>query len=357
VNASIPAGDIASIGVSDVTVAANSVVSAPQTFFVGSTGGAGFAEVEIDQEANDIVNDPVNNVLYLSVPGAAPTNGNTISVISLATAQITSSPFAGSNPDALAISDDSSYLYAGLDGSAEVQRFTLPSLTTDISYSLGRNSFYGPYFALDLQVAPGAPQTTAVSLGIMGISPSAQGGVMIFDNSTARTTAAAGGLHLYDSIQWGADDTALYSANYESSGFDFYILTVSMSGVVLDTDLSGDIGGYFKRIHFDSGTSLIYSDFGDVVDTSGNPQGSYSPTTEGVMVPDSTLDRAFFVSETSGDTGTVQAFDQQKFTSLGTITIPNVLASPTRIVRWGNNGLAFITSKGAVYLVGGNFVH
>ena len=42
--------------------------------------------MEIDQEANDIVNDPVNNVLYLSVPGAAPTNGNTISVISLASA-------------------------------------------------------------------------------------------------------------------------------------------------------------------------------------------------------------------------------------------------------------------------------
>jgi len=145
-----------------VTVSAASVTSSPQTFFVGSTGGTGYAEVVIDQEANDIVNDPVNNALYVSVPGAAPTNGNSISVISLASASITSSPFAGSNPDVLAIADDSSVLYAGLDGSAQVQRFTLPSLTTDISYSLGRNSFYGPYYALDLQVAPGAPDTTAV---------------------------------------------------------------------------------------------------------------------------------------------------------------------------------------------------
>ena len=149
-------------------------MSAPQTFFVGSTGGNGYALVVINQEANDLVNDPVNKAIYLSVPGAAPTNGNTISVISLASASITSSPFAGSNPDALAIADDSSYLYAGLDGSAEVQRFTLPSLSTDINYSLGRNSFFGPYFALDLQVAPGAPQTTAVTLGIMGESPSAR---------------------------------------------------------------------------------------------------------------------------------------------------------------------------------------
>jgi hypothetical protein len=356
-NASIPAGDVASIGVSNVTVTASSKVSAPQTFFVGNSGGTGFAEVEIDQYSNDIVNDPVNNVLYHSVPGAAPTNGNTISVVSLATAQITSSPFAGSNPDALAISDDSAYLYAGLDGSAQVQRFTLPSLSTDIAYSLGRNSFFGPYFALDLQVAPGAPHVTAVSRGIMGISPEAQGGIEIFDDSTARSTAVAGGSNLYDTIQWGSDDTALYAANYESSGFDFYILTVSATEIVLDTDLSGDIGGYFKRIHFDPGTKLIYSDFGDVVDTSGNPVGSYSPDNEGVMVPDSTLGKAFFVSEASGSMGEIQAFDQKKFTSLGNVMISTVSANPTHIVRWGNNGLAFITHQGAVYLVGGNFVH
>ena len=43
-------------------------MSAPQTFFVGNSGGTGFAEVEIDQEANDIVNDPVNKVLiFLSL--------------------------------------------------------------------------------------------------------------------------------------------------------------------------------------------------------------------------------------------------------------------------------------------------
>jgi hypothetical protein len=356
-NASIPAGDVASIGVSDVTVEANSTTSAPQTFFIGNSGGPGFAEVEINQESNDIVNDPVNKVLYLSVPGAAPTNGNTISVISLATAQITSSPFAGSNPDALAIADDSSFLYAGLDGSAQVQRFTLPSLATDISYSLGRDSFFGPYFALDLQVAPGAPHTTAVSLGNMGVSPSAQGGIVIFDDSMARSTKAAGGGNLYDSIQWGSDDTALYASNYESSGFDFYILSVSMTGVVLDTDLSGDIGGYFKRIHFDSGNKLIYDDFGDVVDTSGNPVGSFTPDNEGVMVPDSTLEKAFFVAEASGSMAEIQVFDLKKFTSLGTIMIPNVSANPVRIVRWGNNGIAFITFHGAVYLVGGNFVH
>jgi hypothetical protein len=360
VNASIPAGDVASVGVSNVTVSAASVTSAPQTFFVGSTGGTGYAEVVIDQEANDIVNDPVNNALYLSVPGAAPTNGNTISVISLGSASITSSPFAGSEPDALAIADDSSYLYVGLDGSAQVQRFTLPSLSTDISYPLGRNSFFGPYFALDLQVAPGAPQTTAVSLGNMGVSPAAIGGIEIFDNATARPTIAegfgpgGGGGVLYDSIQWGSDDTAMYAENNEDTGFDFYALTVSSGGIVLADDYENAFSQFGARIHFDSGTSLIYSDDGHVIEpTTGNPAGQFSATGGSVMVPDSTVNKAFFISSS----GTIQSFSLNEFSLSGSITIPGISASPTRIVRFGNNGLAFITFEGAVYLVGGNFVH
>jgi hypothetical protein len=359
VNASIPPADVANVGVDKVTVSAASVVSAPETFFVGSTGGTGFAELVIHQESNDIVNDPVNQVIYLSVPGAAATNGNTISVLDLVTGQISTSQFAGSNPDALAISDDSAVLYAGIDGSASVKRFTLPSLTTDISIPLGSDDFFGPYFALDLQVAPGAPHTTAVTLGIMDVSPSAQGGIVIFDDSTARATKVPGfggvGGGLFDSLQWGSDDTALYASNYEDSGFDFYILSVSPTGVALDTDLSSDIGGYFKRIHFDSGTKQIYSDFGDVVDTSGSPVGSFTPDNEGVMVPDSTLGKAFFVSEADGGMAEIQAFDQQKFTSLGSIMISSP-ANPIRIIRWGTNGLAFNTPQG-VYLIGGNFVH
>ena len=360
-NASIPAGDIASIGVDNVTVAADTQVSAPQTFFVGNTGGNGYALVVINQQADDLVNDPVNKAIYLSVPGSAPTNGNTISVISLASASITSSPFAGSNPDALAIAGDSSYLYAGLDGSAKVQRFTLPSLSTDISYSLGRNSFFGPYFALDLQVAPGAPQTTAVTLGIMGESPSAQGGVVIFDNSTPRTTALPGfgaeGGGLFCSLQWGSDDTALYADNNEDSGDDFYTMSVGMSGVTLDDDYSGTFSDNDRRIHFDSGTKLVYADDGNSVDpATGNPAGQFSISFNNVMVPDSTLNKAFFVGESSG-TATIESFNLTEFSSIGSISFTGDSNFPTRLIRWGNNGLAFITSQGSVYLIGGNFVH
>lgn len=362
VNATIPATDVAHAGVDQVTVSANSEVSAPQTFFVGDTGGSGYAEIEVDQQSNDLVNDPVNQVIYLSVPGDVTPNGNTISVLDLASGQISASQFAGSEPDALAISDDSQYLYAGIDGAASVQRFTLPDLAADISYSLGRSSFFGPYYAIDLQVAPGAPHTTAVSLANTGVSPAAEGGVVIFDDATPRPTIAdgfgpgGGGDALYDSLQWGADASALYAANNEDTGFDFYVLAVDSDGVTLADDYTDTFSAFGARIHFDSGTGLIYSDDGHVVNpATGNPVGEYTVPV-GVMVPDSTLDRAFFVSQSSG-TATIEAFDLQRFSLIGSITIPNVSGYPLRIIRWGNNGLAFNTYGGPVFLIGGNFVH
>lgn len=358
VTASIPPADLADVGVDQVTVSAASETSPPETFFVGSTGGPGYAELVIDQPSNGIVYDPVNQVIYLSVPGNAPTNGNTISVVSLASGTITSSMFAGSEPDAIAISDDSQFLYAGIDGSSTVQRFKLPSLDADINYPLGRSSFFGPNVALDLQVAPGAPHTTAVSLGNFGFSPEAQGGIIIYDDSTPRPTTSpgwTGSTNLYDSLQWGSDATALYAANYEDTQWDFYTLAVSSAGVVQTHDYPNTFSKFDFEIHFDPGSKLIYSDEGHVIDPlTGNPVGEFS-VGNGVIVPDSTLNRAFFASQTS--TFTIQAFNLTKFNLVDSITIPDVSGFPTRIIRWGNNGLAFSTGAGPLYLIGGNFVH
>ena len=321
--------------------------------------------VVINQQANDIVSDPVNSALYISVPGSAETNGNSISVISLASASITSSPFAGSNPDRLALSDDSSFLYVGLDGSASVQRFTLPSLTKDISYDLGSNKFAGAYFALDLQVAPGLPHTTAVSLGNMSVSPEAEGGVVIYDDANPRTNIAAGwdaAPDLYDSLQWGADDTVLYAANTEDSAFDFYSLAINSMGVASDDDFSATFSNNDGRIHFDPTSGLIYADYGVVINpSSAQPVGTFSPSNfPTVMVPDSTLNEAFFIE----DGGTLQSFNLDEFSRINSITIPDfqgdIVDYPgvsIRIVRFGNNGVAFNTYQGPVYLIGGNIVH
>jgi len=363
--AAITAADIAAIGTGKVTVAnpvANGGDSAVSTFFVGATGGANFAEIAVNQATKDIVYDAVNHKLYLSVTGTAATNPNTISVLDPATATITSATPAGSNPDALAISDDTQFLYTGLDGANKVQRFVLPGVTTDISYPLGTAPFGGgPYYALDLQVAPGLPHTTAVSLAVSGSSPAAQGGITIFDDATARPTTAkgfgpgGGGAVLYDSLQWGSDATALFAANYESTGFDFYTLSVNASGVTLVKDYPSTFTSFINAIHFDAGTKLIYSNDGKVVDpATGSLVGTFGVA--GPMVPDSALNMAFFITGV-GPSTTIHSFNLTTQALIGSITISGATGNPQKLIRWGQNGLAFITNGGQVFLIGGNFVH
>jgi hypothetical protein len=92
------------------------------------------------------------------VTGTAAAHPNTIAVLDPAMGTIASwwQP-TGINPNVLAISDDSRLLNVGIDGA--VQRFLLPGLVSDINFSLPVDSFGGgPFFALDLQVAPGAPE-------------------------------------------------------------------------------------------------------------------------------------------------------------------------------------------------------
>jgi len=363
--ATITAADIASAGAARIAVSNAGVgggVSSTSTFLVGTTGGSNFAVIVVNQAAKDIVYDPKNQVFYLSVPGTASTNPNTIAILDPAMAAITFTQPAGNNPNVLAISDDSQFLYAGIDGTSTVQRFILPGLAPDISYPLGTSQYFGPYFALDLQVAPGAPHTLAVTLGNSGVSPAANGGITIFDDATARPTKApgfGGTGNLFDSLQWGPNASTLFASNTESTGFDFYTLSVNSNGVALNQDFPSTFTRFGDSIHFDPGTNLIYSDEGHVINPStGLPAGNFNAT--GAAAVDSILNTAFFASGNAGSTVSIESFDLMHFTPINTVTIPNLTGTPLHLIRWGQNGLAFISKYAngttQVVLLGGDFV-
>jgi hypothetical protein len=363
--ATVTSSNIASIGAAKITVSNASLgggVSNASTFFVGTTGGSNFAAIVVNQAAQDIVYDPKNQVFYLSVPGTASSYSNTIAVLDPTTATLTSVQPTGNNPNVLAISDDSQFLYAGIDGASTVQRFILPGLVPDISYSLGTSQYFGPYSALDLQVAPGAPHTTAVSLGNRGVSPAAEGGIVVFDDTAARPTRAPGferSSNLFGSIQWGSDPATLFASNSETTGFDFYTLAVNLSGVTLTQDFPGTFTSFGDGIHFDPGTKLIYSDEGHAINpATGLPVGNFNAT--GALTVDATLNTAFFASVNSNSTAAIQSFDLTHFTPITTITIPNATGTPVHLIRWGQYGLAFINKSfngtSQVVLLGGDFV-
>jgi hypothetical protein len=307
----------------------------------------------VNQLANDMIWDATHKVIYLSVPSLASSHGNTIATLNPATGSIQSTEFAGSEPDVLALSDDDQFLYAGVDGASSVQRFSLPNLLPDIKYSLGAGPYpEGPYFGVDLQVAPGMPHTTAVSRGAFTVSPVALGGMAIFDDATMRSTVANSSGDLFDSLQWGSD-TAIYAINNEISNFDFYSLTVNSNGVTRNKDYQNEFSSFYVGMHYDRGTGRVYTDDGYVINpANGQRVGVFQAS--GYMVPDSSLNRAFFLGQIFGLPATsfvIESFDLTTFAPIAAITIPNVRGFPLRFIRWGANGLAFNDDAGFIYVV------
>lgn len=266
-------------------------------------------------------------------------------------------------------------LYVSQDGASTVEVLTLPSLISAATINLGSSSTYGPYYAMDLQAAPNADSTVAIVLGTPGISPQEEGGVIIYDSGTARTNVICGWIqtgcpnpsaYLMDSIRWKSDGSEMYAANYESSGFDFYTIPVTASGFGAPTDYPGDVPGYFYRIHYDAPTGYVYDDDGGVVNPSnGASVGTFSAS--GLMVPDGTMGTAFFLGQTQQQAGTtaytIESFNIPTLAAVSTYTIFNVVGTPTHLIRWGTNGLAFTTidttqspAVGDVYLISGSFV-
>jgi hypothetical protein len=358
--ATIPAAQIAGGGTDRVVVVDPNGTSNPSLFFVGATAATGtngtsVAFTPINQASNSLIFDPVHQVFFISVPGSASSVGNTVSALDLS-GHVISSQFAGSEPGALGISDDGLFLYAGINGAGRAQRYTLPSFNPDISYSLGTPNQFGPAAALDLQVAPGAAHTAAIATGSVTTSFE-QDGVVVFDDATQRTNRA---FTAASSIQWGAGNTTLLGA--DSFGSDLLVMAVDANGVT-------GLHDFFPftqstRVHFNAATGFAYGNDGHVADpATGTVVGSFavgSPSATNLMIPDSSVGKAFFLSQTQNagqTTVTLRSFNLTSFALLNSITIPNLNGTVQTLVRWGSNGLAFSTSKGQIVLLGGSFVN
>lgn len=226
-----------------------------------------------------------------------------------------------------------------------------------------------PAFPVDVQVAPGNPQTIAVAQGNANYDSSACGGVAIYDNATPRPDVLPFPTGEFTSLAWGADATMLFGQSdpeIEPAVLDG--MPVSSSGVSTVTGLNS--GGLGTRVHFDTGTKLLYSDSGVITNPAGPAQvGAFSAG--GIVVTDSTLNRAFVLTPSGQDNSgqgaasyTLDIFNLNTQALLNSIVIPDVLGYPTRMARWGTNGLVLATtpveytagSAGALYILQGSSI-
>ena len=311
---------------------------------------------ELNVSGEDMVWDSTRNLLYVAVTNPAALNGDTVAVIDPTNASLLKTIYTGSQPSVLGISDDNHFLYTGFQTSASIQRYLLPDFTLDLTIPLDSGA-PAQSFAGDIKVAPGQNQTIAVSMGTSLLEPRDTGGLAIFDNATRRANVLPAGVADTYKLAWGNDATKLFANSdpvFEPQGFSS--ISVDATGITSRAGVSAltDLG---LRPHFDPVTNLIYSDNGRIT----NPttlEAAGVMESSGLMVPDAALNRAFFLRTIGSSSFALDIFDLRRQSLLKSIPITGVTGNATQLVRWGTQGIAFLTDddtgNGALYLVQGS---
>ena len=309
-----------------------------------SPGAAAFVRT-VALHTNDLIFNQTTQKLYASVPSSEGSTGNSVAEIDPVLGSITNQTFVGSEPTQLGQADDGETLYVGLDGAAAIRRYNMVAHTSGSQFYVGRHTDNGPYAFTDIAVVPGNSSVIAVARQFRNFGGDNSGGVAIFDNGVQRPNT---GPIFSDgsSLLAFASPSVLYGNNgRQAQGLS--TMSVDNSGVTVTSTAP-----------FTAGNSMIldnnrlYGSTGEVINpTTGEPVGIFSgvSTRDTLHAVDSANGRAFFL--VLGSSGIqIRAFDINTFLPVGFINVSGTLGFPTKLIRWGTNGLAFITDRQVVLI-------
>jgi Calx-beta domain len=285
----------------------------------------------VDVRANSLVYSEATHALYASVPSSAGANGNSITTIIPETGAVGPFTFIGSEPNKMAISDDGQTIWVHLDGANAARRFEAVSQTPGLQFDTGTQS------PADMEVVPGSPQSVAITKGF-GDST-----LTIYDNGVPRPNTG-GAFPFIGPIEFGLSPSVIYGYDSFSSSFDLIKYLVDANGVTQSTNTKSLLTGFTAGLEFSNGR--LYSGQGRVADPEAKTLvGTFQSVFSNSMVVDDANHRVFFVSSNGGSNITLQAFDSNTFLLVGSILIPGNFSSPSSLLRWGANGLAFTTAQ------------
>ena len=332
--------------------------------------------------ANHILYNPYDRLLYASVNSAATqVTGNSIVTIDPTTGTIGQPVQVGSQPTYMALSDDGQALYTVLSGSngAALYRPLSKSLAFSFTPSVPNNQllYNSPR---GIAVMPGTETTIAYDtgedngVGIFDIDLASQSGILRGRLTGAYTGSGASFLDAGDLYTFDTDTTG--------ASLDHFLVTASgLSNVgafsPYESTLFG-FGDFAAAGNFKLNGGLVFGNQGGVANPATNPAtqiGIYQPVGtfytraffgSTPVEPDTSLGEVFFFGPANaGDTTNAPAgflrYDEFTFLPTGFLPLANLSTSTLQstavdLVRFGADGLAFLTSAGQIYLARGPFV-
>ena len=310
--------------------------------------------------ANHIVFDPYSRKIMASVSSTATTvTGNSVVAVTPETGVVGTPVSIGSQPTEMALTDDGTILYSILSGSQSVSRYNMLTGAAEYSYT------------------PPTPNNTTLSLVGIGTMPGTEntialdsnaylGNVVIDFTPSSQTATVRGTATNYYS---GYCPQFLDASDLYDYGSGIMHTPVTSTGQGTTTTSAIFDESCFKLSGGLGYTSLggIFAPANAAVQVATLPglsqYGVYG--TPVLVAPDSSLERSFYpIATTSGNSvqDGVAGYDLNTYRqnalvplNMGTIE-GNTTYTWSDLIRWGQDGLAVLTSGGHIYLLRGPVV-
>ncbi len=290
--------------------------------------------------ANDIVYDPERDRLY-TVSGGTAISGHrhSLTVIDPDTAEIGEALFIGGDPRNLVITDNHEYVYAGLFDSFAVQRVNLDSFTTAEKFTLDATGSWAgrSYTPATILTVPGRARDFVVGQDAVGSTYTT---TRLYLNGVVQPQDRRSRLI----VPGGAPD------EFYAVGSDLKRMGIISDGVAVRESKRNFMSGTLIAGQND----LLFSDRGMVVDglkletiaeLRFPPEWTSSFSSPQVVAyPDVDRSRVYYAHGNQ-----IVAYDTGVFQSIASKTIPEI-GNISRIIRWGDVGLAVLTSEAQVVL-------
>jgi hypothetical protein len=367
--ATVPEAQLASLGWAAVTV----TNPAPG----GGTSNALPLSVfsVITLGVNHILYDPYSRKIMASVgSGSTEVTGNSLVAITPETMTVGTPVPIGSQPENMALTSDGQVLYTILTGSQSIAVFNMLTQTAEYTYAVPAiPTASGIQGLRGIATQPGTENTVALDLGSWA-------GNAIFDfNPTTQTAAIRGqasGPYSGSCIVFpDAGDLLAFDTDTSGSTFDHYTVTAAGFQYYNYSQYSESTLNHFGC--FKTAGTEAFSISGGVAKYTTSPatqlgvfpiSSGYGYSGQQNVAPDTSLGRVFFAinSQANGTYETtvdsIVSYDGATYMPSGSVPLDFATIEGTTsftvpdLVRWGQDGLAALTSSGHIYLLRGAFV-
>ncbi|MBE0543736.1 MAG: DUF11 domain-containing protein [Verrucomicrobia bacterium] len=307
----------------------------------------GFGVFPVNAATENLLYDPVRDRLVLSVGNnpAGPDNG--IAVFDPYRGLSDSFTPLDQRPARMARSLDGQFLYVSLPDVALVRRLSMSSLSQNLEFTLGGEDINGtwyPFYAADMAVVPGRPDAL-VAWRVRRAGPMAGEygwGIGVFDDGVMRSNVTAAGGNWR--VEFDTDAGTLFGYN----NGDLRRCAVDANGVTFAETFPSF---YSAGDDVEYAAGQLFSTAGRVLETQPFKVAWVVAGAEsaGLVEPDAAANRFYYLIQTNGWQIKVHELASRRW--LGSIAVPNVAGTPTSLIRWGTNGLAFRTTSNQLFVI------